>query len=191
MAYNKVIYGGKTLIDLTGDTVTADKVLVNVTTHDKNGNMITGTCTYDSNTQDATIAVAEMLTGKTAYVRGQKITGSMPNRGSATGTISSLDGQYTIQQGYHDGSGKVSISASEKAKLTPENIREGVVVLGVEGTMSGSENENVQDITVTPTAESQSIIPDEGYTCFREITVNPIPYMETPNAAGGVTVTIG
>lgn len=27
MAINKVIYGGRTLIDLSGDTVTADKIL--------------------------------------------------------------------------------------------------------------------------------------------------------------------
>ena len=37
MAINKVIYGGKTLIDLTGDTVTADKILSGFTAHDKGG----------------------------------------------------------------------------------------------------------------------------------------------------------
>lgn len=35
MAINKVIYGGETLIDLTGDTVTADKILSGFTAHDK------------------------------------------------------------------------------------------------------------------------------------------------------------
>ena len=34
---NKVIYGGETLIDLTGDTVTADKILSGFTAHDKGG----------------------------------------------------------------------------------------------------------------------------------------------------------
>ncbi len=34
MAYNKIIYGGKTLIDLTGDTVTADRLLKGTTAHD-------------------------------------------------------------------------------------------------------------------------------------------------------------
>ena len=47
---NKVIYGGKTLIDLTADTVTADKVLEGITYHDKSGASGTGTCTYDSDT---------------------------------------------------------------------------------------------------------------------------------------------
>lgn len=37
MAINKVIYGGETLIDLTGDTVTADKILSGFTAHDKKG----------------------------------------------------------------------------------------------------------------------------------------------------------
>ncbi len=79
MAINKVIYGGETLIDLTGDTVTADKILSGFTAHDKAGEPITGTCEFDVNSQDATAAVAEILQGKTAYVRGQKLTGTMKN----------------------------------------------------------------------------------------------------------------
>ena len=41
--YNKVSFGGKTLIDLTEDTVTADKILSGYTAHDKSGKKITGT----------------------------------------------------------------------------------------------------------------------------------------------------
>ena len=40
--YNKVTFAGKTLIDLTGDTVTADKILSGYTAHDKSGKKITG-----------------------------------------------------------------------------------------------------------------------------------------------------
>lgn len=86
MAINKVIYGGETLIDLTGDTVTADKILSGFTAHDKGGEPITGTCEYDVDSSDATAAVAEILQGKTAYVRGQKLTGTMKNNGAVTGT---------------------------------------------------------------------------------------------------------
>lgn len=74
MAINKVIYGGRTLIDLSGDTVTADKILDGFTAHDKKGETITGTCKYDVDSSDATAAVAEILQGKTAYVRGKKLT---------------------------------------------------------------------------------------------------------------------
>ena len=67
---NKVIYGNRTLIDLTGDTVEPSKVLSGVTAHDKSGAPITGTCEYDVNSTDGTAAVAEILVGKTAYARG-------------------------------------------------------------------------------------------------------------------------
>lgn len=40
---SKVIYSGKTLIDLTQDTVTAETLLVGTTAHDASGKQITGT----------------------------------------------------------------------------------------------------------------------------------------------------
>ena len=64
---NKVIYGGDVLIDLTGDSVSADKILKGITAHDKSGAKITGTCTFDSDTSEDTAAVAEILVGKTAH----------------------------------------------------------------------------------------------------------------------------
>lgn len=191
MSINKVVYGGKTLIDLTGDTVTADKVLEGFTTHDKSGASITGTCTFDVNSGDATVSVAEMLTGKTAYARGTKLTGTMPNNGAVTGKISAKDGEYTIPQGYHDGSGKVSIDATEQAKIIAQNIREGVTILGVEGSMSGSEGVKAQAKTVTPSSAQQTILPDDGYTHLSQVIVEKIPYVESENSAGGTTVTIG
>ena len=42
MAYNKVVYGGNVLIDLTEDTISADKLLSGYTAHGKDGNSITG-----------------------------------------------------------------------------------------------------------------------------------------------------
>ena len=191
MSINKVVYGGKTLIDLTGDTVTADKVLEGFTTHDKSGASIIGTCTFDVNSGDATVSVAEMLTGKTAYARGTKLTGTMPNNGAVTGKISTKDGAYIIPQGYHDGSGTVGISETEKEKLIPSNIREGINILGVDGQMSGSEGMKPQSKTITPSSAQQTILPDEGYNCLSQVVVEKIPYVESENSAGGITVTIG
>lgn len=188
---NKFVYHGDTKFDLTSDTVEASKLLSGVKAHDKSGALITGTCTFDSDTSDDTAAVAEILLGKTAHARGTQLTGTMPNRGSVTGTISTVDGEYTIQQGYHDGSGKVSIDATEQAKIIATNIREGVEILGVTGTMSGEEGVKAQSKTVTPTASAQTVTPDTGYDYLSQVTVNAIPYTETDNAAGGYTITIG
>ena len=190
MAINKVVYGNQVLIDLTGDTVTADKLLRGFTAHGKDGSTIEGSCTFDVDSQDATAAVAEILAGKTAYARGAMLTGTMPNNGSVSGEISTKDGQYSIPQGYHDGGGKVGIAAGEKSKLIPGNIKSGITVLGVTGTYGG-ESIRTQSKTVTPSISQQTVQPDVGYDYLASVTVAAIPYSEAQNSAGGTTVTIG
>ena len=191
MAISKVVYGGQTLIDLTGDNITADKLKKGYTAHGADGEVINGTCEHDANTQDATATESEILATKTAYVRGNKVTGKMTNNGAVSGTISEKTGKYTVPQGYHDGSGIVQISSTEQAKLIPSNIRDGVTILGVEGTMSGSEGVKPQSKSVTPSTVQQTVLPDTGYTHLSQVTVAPIPYVESDNSAGGKTVTIG
>ncbi len=191
MAISKVVYGGNVLIDLTGDNIKADKLLKNYTAHGADGEPITGTCDFDANTQDATAVEAEILLGKTAYNKGSKRTGTMPNNGGVNGKISTKDGQYPIAQGYHDGSGKVQIDSTEQAKLIPENIRAGVSILNVVGTMSGMENAKPQAKSVTPSAVEQTVLPDAGYNYLSQVIVRAIPYVESNNSAGGKTVTIG
>ena len=191
MAISKVVYGGTTLIDLTADTVTEDKILTGYTAHGKDGEQISGTCAFNVNSQDATAQVAELLTGKTAYARGAKLTGTMPNNGGVTGTISTVAGQYTIAQGYHDGSGKVSIDSTEQAKIIPSNIKQGVEILGVTGTLETSGSVTAQTKSVTPSTQQQVVLPDAVYDYLSQVTVAAIPYSEYPNSAGGITVTIG
>lgn len=189
--YNKIVYGGKTLIDLTADTVDPSKLLKGATAHDKSGAIIDGACEFDVNSQDATAAVAELLEGKTAYARGTRIVGTMPNRGAISETIAEKDGVVAIPMGFHDGSGTVGLAATEKAKLIADNIREGIILLGVVGTMSGTEDSKPQSKEVTPSTAEQVVLPDEGYNCLSQVTVKAIPYSESDNAAGGITVTIG
>lgn len=189
--YNKIIYNGTTLIDLTGDTVTAATLLSGAKAHDKSGAMITGACTYDADTSSDTATAAEVLSGKTAHVAGAKVTGAMANRGSVTGTISTKAGTYTIPAGYHDGGGKVGISSTEQAKIIASNIRSGISILGVTGTMSGTEDVKAESATATPKATAQTITPSTGYNYLAQVTVNAIPYAEADNTAGGITVTIG
>ena len=184
MANNKVIFGSTVLIDLTADTVTADNILASYTAHDASGAIITGTCDFDVNSQDANVKVAEILTGKTAYARGTKLTGTMPNNGAVSLTISNVDDSITIAQGYHDGSGTVSILAEEKAKLIAANIKQGITILGVTGTLEPSSAVKVHAKKVTPSTTAQTVLPDIGYDYLSQVTVNAIPYVETENAAG-------
>ena len=190
MAVNKVIYGGNTLIDLTGDSVTEDKLLVGASAHTMAGVKIDGECTFDADTSDATAVSSEVLNGSIYYARGSKGTGTMPNIGSQNEDIDNVDDQVAIQQGYHDGSGKIKIADVEKKKILPAHIKQGVSILGVVGTLEPSSSVTAQSKTVTPTSEKQTIIPDSTYDYLSQVVVNAIPYVETANAAGGTTVTI-
>lgn len=192
MAINKVVYGGQVLIDLTDATLgvnDGDKILSSQTAYGKDGEKITGTCTYNADTTDATASASEILSGETAYGASGKITGSMPNNGGVTGTIDEVDEAYTIPAGYHDGSGTVSIDATEQAKIIAENIKDGVQILGVTGTYTG-EGVTAQTKTATPYTTQQAILPDTGYDYLAQVTVEAIYYNEVANQYG-TTVEIG
>ena len=60
-AISKVVYGSTTLIDLTSDTVEASKLLSNYTAHGADGELVTGSCTFDADTSDATKSVLPFL----------------------------------------------------------------------------------------------------------------------------------
>lgn len=190
MAINKVIYGGNTLIDLTGDTITASDLAYGITAHDRSGTSITGSSTKDSTTTDATANASEILYGQTAYVNKNKLTGQMVNNGAVTGTITTKAQEYTIPIGYHDGSGKVSIDSTEQDKIIAGNIKNGVTILGVEGTYTGRTINVEPNKNATPSTSSQTILPDDGYDYLAQVTVAAIPYVETANTYG-TTVTIG
>lgn len=191
MGVSKVLKSnGDVVIDLTADTITAADLASGVTAHGADGEQITGTNTYDVDSSDLTAAVGEVLATKTFAARGQVYTGTMTNRGAVTGYISDKTVPYTIPTGFHDGSGTVGIDSTEAAKIIPGNIKAGVGILGVTGDYSG-ETINVQTKNATPGWTAQTILPDTGYDYLSQVNIAAIPYVETPNAAGGITVTIG
>lgn len=100
-----------------------------------------------TNTNDATATDGDVLANKTAYAKGQKLYGSLPNKGEANIELTDLTTK-TVERGYYSG-GTAKIADAESAKIIPENIKSGVTVLGVEGTLesgpSASYSESVND----------------------------------------------
>lgn len=86
-------------------------------------------------TADGDITSADILTGKTGYGASGSVSGSMANNGSTSGTISTKAGTVTIPSGYTTG-GTVQISSTEQAKIVASNIKSGVTLLGVSGSLA-------------------------------------------------------
>ncbi len=112
----------------------------------------------------ATATAGQILSGQTAWVNGNKVTGTMPNQGAVSQALA-INGSYTIPAGYHSGSGKVtqSIATMGGQTVTPSsgqqtvntsgkymtgnvviagdgnlnanNIKSGVSIFGVKGAM--------------------------------------------------------
>lgn len=191
---NKVVFGNTTVMDISDTTADPSKVLASEKFYDRSGAPQTGSCTYDADTSDADATAAEILLNKTAYVNGNKLTGTMPNRGAVTLTIDDINDELAIQNGYHDGSGVAKLDSSEKAKIIAENIKKDIVILGVTGSYEGAGTPTSTSKTVTPYTTSKTYLPGDESTpvdYYSQVTVNAISYTETDNAAGGKTVIVG
>lgn len=190
---SKVVYGNTTLIDLTSDTVTTGALLSGYTAHGADGAPITGNCTYDADTKDATATIDDILYGKTAYKNGVKLTGTMTNVGQQTSYLVSRDSGVAINVGYHDGSGSVALGTADRAALVSDNVRQGITILGVVGNMTGSEDVKATSMTATPYTTSKIYSPTDfgDYNYFSQVTVDAIAYATTSNGGGGITATIG
>lgn len=88
---------------------------------------------YD--TASANITSADVLTGKTGYGANGEVQGGMANNGSTSGTISTKAGTVSIPSGYTSG-GTVAISSTEQSKIIAGNIKSGVTLLGVAGSLT-------------------------------------------------------
>lgn len=182
---------GTVLIDLTTDTAVAADVATGKYFHLATGERVAGTNAKDSITTDANAAASEILSGRTAYVNKNKITGEMPNNGAVAGTITTKAQTYTVPAGYHSGLGSVSISSTEQAKIIASNIKSGIEILGVTGSYSG-EAVTAGAVDVTPYLTGQTILPSSiSKDYISQVNVAAIAVAYSDNAAGGRTCTIG
>ena len=182
---------GTVLIDLTTDTAVASDVKTGKYFHLATGERVQGTNTYDSDTTDANATASEILSGRTAYVNKNKITGEMTNNGAVAGTISTVSGTYTVPAGFHSGLGSVSIDSTEQAKVIAGNIKAGITILGVTGNYSG-ESVTAGSVSATPYLTAQTILPSSiSKDYISQVDIAAITITESDNAAGGKTVTIG
>lgn len=84
-------------------------------------------------TTGATAEAADVLSGETAFGANGAITGSMPNNGSTSGTISTKGGSVTIPAGYTTGG---TVNLGNVTDLTAQNLLSGKTVLGVAGALT-------------------------------------------------------
>ena len=193
MAVNKVVYGTTVLVDLTEDTVTPDKLLKGETAHNAAGEPVTGTMEAGIDTSDATATAGDIAEGKTAYVDGEKITGSLyvvPGSMTYSGLIPSLsvsggqdeisfsktfDDSRILKQGntlHFNG------YAKNFGDATAEDVAEGKTFtsaagLKVTGTAKSS-TPALQSKSVTPSESGQTVTPDDGYDGLDSVEVGAI-----------------
>ena len=184
-----VLATGEVLTDLTQDDVRAENVDEGIYFHDRTGLRQKGTSKKTVDASGATVTAAEVLAGRTFGKGAEMQTGTMPDNSGKDVIIASKEGSQ-IPIGYSDGSGVARLSDEALSKLTPENIKEGVEILGVTGDF-GADDVSSQSKEVDPTFEDQIIQPDEGVSFLASVKVKGIKVTRTDNEFGGVTVTIG
>ena len=91
---------------------------------------------YACSSGDGDATANQILSGKTAWVKGKKVTGTMPNRGAVNQTLNA-GGSYTIPEGYHNGKGK--ITAASLSSQTPGTATAAQILAGQTAWVNGKK----------------------------------------------------
>ena len=134
---------------------------------------------------DVTATIAQVLAGFTAITHDsddEPIAGSMINRGAVSQSLNTSTTSYTVPQGYHSGSGKVSITTQEKT-ITPTTSAQNVTPDSGKVLSKVTVNAiSTQTKTITPSTSAQNITPDSG-KYLSKVTVNAISTQEKTASA--------
>lgn len=201
--YRKSNYLRTPLTNL-GDA-TADDVVKGKTFTSATGLKVTGThvCSGGLNTSDATATAGEILKDKTAYVKGEKITGTIryypegpaiTSGGYLTSDVANVSVVTSQTKEYlkitssqivnpvaflKDSKFYCGTLLSNLGNATADDVTEGKTFtstagLKVTGTAKASAP-TLQSKTATPSTSQQTITPDNGYDGLSSVTVEAMP----------------
>ena len=162
-------------------------------------------------TSDATATASDIVENKTAYVNGEKVTGSLTfsngiNFGSANASWDSQNSRLVLSGNnpfkcaiYENGTSEMYCTSDKLGNATAADVAQGKTFtsaagLKVTGTATVS-TPTLQSKTVSPSTSQQIITPDNGYDGLSQITVNAMPSgkLNTPtiSSSGLITAQVG
>ena len=133
-------------------------------------------------TSDATAVVEDIKQGKTVYARGQKLTGTMPNRGSVTISPNTVSQEH--DSGYYDSIKVNAVTNEIDTNIKSENIKKDISILGITGIL-----EEGVDTSDADAAAANIEINKTAYVDGEKITGN-LPLNNTTLVVDNVTVSL-